>query len=311
MRKLAPTLLAAILLAALPAQQAGAADGSSLTMSSGSDDWVGAGRDWSYTAADATFEGRGNGDVVDFRVRAVDATWHLTFDAPDGAQLTSSTTYRGATRWPFNESAPGLSVWGDGRACNVSRGEFTVEHATFTPDDLIEHFQASFVQYCDSNQHPLTGTVEFDPSGRGPVPAAPPAAPPPADAGPDSKPAPPSSRWLILCRAEAFDRTRIGTAADDRIAGSRGDDLVAGLRDDDRLSGRRGDDCLVGGQGLDILRGGGGRDTLVGGRGADRLVGGAGADRLLCGRGERDVAVRSHGDVTRGCERVIVAARAR
>jgi hypothetical protein len=96
--------------------------------------------------------------------------WYLDFAAPQGQALTTGTVYDNATRYPFQSpTAPGLSLWGDGRACNTSTGSFTVKSATFGPHGWIQSFDATFVQHCEGDPNSAaSGEVVIN---NGPAPA--------------------------------------------------------------------------------------------------------------------------------------------
>jgi len=83
------------------------------------------------------------------------------FRRPQGQALTAGTVCDNATRYPFQSpTAPGLSLYGDGRGCNTSTGSFTVKSATFGPDGWIQSFDATFVQHCEGDPNSAaTGEV--------------------------------------------------------------------------------------------------------------------------------------------------------
>jgi Ca2+-binding RTX toxin-like protein len=129
--------------------------------------------------------------------------------------------------------------------------------------------------------------------------AAPP--PPPGPAGPS----PTAGDVLGPRETHALDsgacrKDKLGTPANDRIAGTVLGDNLFGLQGNDILRGLQRDDCLFGGVGSDRMAGGrgddrllgddstrgvGGNDRLSGDAGDDLLVGGPGKDRLSAGRG--------------------------
>jgi Ca2+-binding RTX toxin-like protein len=111
--------------------------------------------------------------------------------------------------------------------------------------------------------------------------------------------------------------TAVAVAADCAITGTSASDILLGTADADLICGRGGNDRINGGAGDDTLRGGGGNDTVIGGEGSDLLFGGAGNDRLVSADGVSgndtisggegyDVCIIDEGDVTSGCERVVV-----
>jgi hypothetical protein len=80
--------------------------------------------------------------------------------------------YPNATRYPFNGSGNGLSVYGDGRGCNTLTGSFTVKQAVFSAVyNSLQNFDGTFIQHCEGATPALTGEVKYDAE---PVTAPPP-----------------------------------------------------------------------------------------------------------------------------------------
>ena len=257
-------------------------------------DYIGQGRPWSFTPANARLsQGRSLG-LVTFGVSGDDGmTFDGAFAATPGATLVPGH-YPGATRYPFNETNPGIDVNADHRGCNESRGEFTITELGLNPDGTARSVGATFTHHCDSGAA-LRGVFEWR-------------------AGDPTRPA----RWLRqgsgACGAARFagPRRRSGTRRSDRMSGSArpdrlegrgGRDVVAVLGGDDCAYGGHGRDRLSGGPGADVLDGGPGPDVLSGGPGHDVLVGGTGRDVLRCGPGS-DAVYATDDDEYRGCEHV-------
>jgi hypothetical protein len=132
---------------------------SGVSMTSDEGDYVGQGK---------TFDGVGGPIVAEAR-RDERVTlgvlsggeWRANFAAPPGQELTEGVTYTGAKRWPFNESAPGLSISGEGRGCGYSTGSFTVDHISWYPDGTLQAFSARFEQHCEDAVPALRGTWTY------------------------------------------------------------------------------------------------------------------------------------------------------
>jgi hypothetical protein len=124
-------------------------------------DYIGQGRSRRDTAPSTRIEGTvdSSGRTATISVNSSDGTWwHLDFHAPQGRSL-SPGTYEGATRAPFQAaSAPGLSVFGDGRGCNTLTGRFIVHEISLTSGRLVR-FHASFEQHCEGGARGLFGEV--------------------------------------------------------------------------------------------------------------------------------------------------------
>ena len=305
-------------------------------MNSQPGDYIGAGKTWSYTVANARIVAGGNRTHVAFTVDGADGSWWYADFAPASGDILAPGLYANATRWPFNGTGPGLSIDGNGRGCNTLTGQFTVTEATFESDGSVRTFGTSFEQHCEGGPAALTGVFEFrvgtpPPPPPPPVPPPPPPPPPPvpppppppqaatppptadAQAGAESPAnvfAPQGTRQAQLvsgvCGEADYDGLKIlrGTARGDRIsAGPLGEVVLAGSGND-RVDAGGGADCVDGGRGNDALDGGAGADMISGGAGNDRLTGGAGRDVIDCGSG-RDEARASRDDSVINCERVI------
>jgi hypothetical protein len=85
--------------------------------------------------------------ITDFRVFPNFDWWYVDFSTGDGSPFQPGTTYSNATRYPFNNSAPGLSFVGNGRGDNTLTGYFTVLAATYDQNTMLTSFAADFVQY--------------------------------------------------------------------------------------------------------------------------------------------------------------------
>jgi alpha-tubulin suppressor-like RCC1 family protein len=82
--------------------------------------------------------------------------------APNNATLTPGT-YEGAQRHPFQSAGnPGISVSGDGRACNAHTGRFVVLEANYAVDGSVVSFAADYEQHCDGGIPALFGSVRFN-----------------------------------------------------------------------------------------------------------------------------------------------------
>jgi hypothetical protein len=144
-----------------------------LVLESEPDDYIGGGRNQTFTLADGTFNAMRNFDGgVSIAFDSPDLThwWFLDFAAPSGVPLTPGV-YEGATRFPFQEpDEPGLDVSGEGRGCNMLTGRFEVFEVRYGPGDTVLSFAASFEQHCEGATPALFGSILFN-SGA-PVPPA-------------------------------------------------------------------------------------------------------------------------------------------
>jgi hypothetical protein len=137
----------------------------SLTMTGDAGDYIGGGQFYFYTPADGAFGAQQNssqGVSLSFSTPSFDHWWYLDFAAPN-SQLLTVGTYLGATRFPFQASSePGLSVYGDGRGCNMLTGSFQVLQVTYGSGTDIIAFDALFEQHCEGAVAALRGEIRYN-----------------------------------------------------------------------------------------------------------------------------------------------------
>jgi hypothetical protein len=124
-------------------------------------DFIGGGITQTFTPIDGFITASGNfknGVSISFHG---DDWWNLHFAPPQGSSLVPGT-YKGATRFPFQEpTEPGLDVSGAGRGCE-STGQFNVLNAIYGADGSVERFDADFEQRCRVDEPALFGQVRFN-----------------------------------------------------------------------------------------------------------------------------------------------------
>jgi hypothetical protein len=129
-------------------------------------DYIGGGSPADYTGSNVVVNGSQG-------VANVDAGgWTLNLSAPAGGLLVPGT-YVGATRYPFNSSsAPGVSLYGDGRGCNNDYGTFTIYQIASDSTGALSQLNATFSQTCEqTTAPPLVGFIRYNATEPTPVPA--------------------------------------------------------------------------------------------------------------------------------------------
>jgi len=151
-------LLASLTLSLAP--RVAAAD-TTLRMVSDAGDYVGLGQTYFFSSAQGTFTNyAGTGLEINFN--SPTEFWTLDLAAP-GGRLMKPGRYLGAHRYPFQgPSEPGLSVYGDGRGCNVVTGEFTVRQITYGAGSSIAALWAVFEQHCEGLAPKLLGEIRIN-----------------------------------------------------------------------------------------------------------------------------------------------------
>ncbi|MGA4956053.1 hypothetical protein [Streptomyces lavendulocolor] len=127
-------------------------------------DWISNGASYAYaTASQDRMSATGSSDnrTVSVAVDGVNGDWwHLDLSAPAGRPLTTGT-YTDATRHPFNEAGPGLSLGGNGRGCNTLTGSFTITALEFGPQGYVKTLDATFEQHCEGGTTAARGEIHI------------------------------------------------------------------------------------------------------------------------------------------------------
>lgn len=135
----------------------------SLTMASQPGDYIGGGQNYNFTSANASFRFAATPSGLEQNVTANDGeTWTVDM-YPGSGNVLAVGNYPNATRYPFNGTGNGLSVYGDGRGCNTLTGSFRVKQAVFSAvDNSLQNFDGTFIQHCEGATPALTGEVKYD-----------------------------------------------------------------------------------------------------------------------------------------------------
>lgn len=138
----------------------------SLSLFSDPGDFVGAGQNAFFTAADGSFSTQvsAGGNVIGVHfVGQPGVFWDLEFAACCSAPLAASEPYSGAQTWP-NQPAflPGMLISGDGRTCTAVNGNFTFRQLSFNLDGSVASLDVIFVQQCEGETPALSGEIRFN-----------------------------------------------------------------------------------------------------------------------------------------------------
>jgi hypothetical protein len=134
-----------------------------LTMNSQPGDYIGQGQSYKFTTANAVFRFFASPSGLEQDLTASDGQWWTVDMYPGSGDVLAVGYYPNATRYPFNGSGNGLSVYGDGRGCNTLTGSFRVKQAVFSAvDNSLQNFDATFTQHCEGGTPALTGEVKYD-----------------------------------------------------------------------------------------------------------------------------------------------------
>jgi hypothetical protein len=86
-------------------------------------------------------------------------SWGGRFMLPAGQEFTAGTTYTGGSP---SGGGPEFSVTGNGRGCQTTTGEFTVEQLDRWPDGGLRRFRISFVQTCNGAAGTARGVLSYE-----------------------------------------------------------------------------------------------------------------------------------------------------
>lgn len=133
-----------------------------LAMSSQPGDFIGQGKNYLFTVADATFTPSVNYDNgVNVLLQGL-YDWDVDFAAPNDATLTAGT-YDNAQRFPFQAAgAPGLSIDGAGNGCNTLTGNFVVNHVAYGSSGTVASFSADAEQHCEGATPALFASIRIN-----------------------------------------------------------------------------------------------------------------------------------------------------
>jgi hypothetical protein len=150
--------------------------GTFITLTSDTDDYIGAGENYAYTLADALITITAQDGLLTVDIDG-DEWWTGEFQLPDIYPSLEVGTYNNLTRYPFHDAAVGGLSWsGEGRGCNTLDGLMTIDSVTYNGTELT-NIDLSFEQYCEAGTSALRGQVHFDASDAttppGPVVPAP------------------------------------------------------------------------------------------------------------------------------------------
>lgn len=147
-----------------------------INLSSDPGDYIGGGRDYSYSQADSIITLTVAGAYLSIQIQG-DELWTGDFLLPDSLTQLEVGTYSNLTRYPFHDaSVGGLSWSGEGRGCNTLTGSITIENVTYDGDALTS-IDLQFEQYCEGGTFALRGDIHWhvDDATAPPGPAAVPA----------------------------------------------------------------------------------------------------------------------------------------
>lgn len=148
----------------------------SLKMTSDPGDFVGDGRTYNYSQANADFTVAAHGGLLSVAVLG-DEKWRGVFQMPSGYSALATGTYNNLALYQVHDPIIGGLQWiSDGRTCAGVNGSVTIRKVVYEGSTLTE-LDLQFTQYCDGTSFALRGELRWnakDPTTP-PGPTAPPA----------------------------------------------------------------------------------------------------------------------------------------
>jgi len=171
------------------------ASGSYLYLESRYGDYIGAGRTYGYTPANAVFKVSVTGSRLQVGITG-DEDWNGEFQGMQSLSQLAVGYYGDLKRYPFHNPVLGGMSWsGEGRGCNTLSGWFVVDKVSYSGSTLTD-IDLRFEQYCDGNQVPLRGKLHWTAGTTTQVPGP---VPPPAGLwSPGASFVPPAGNYVYL-----------------------------------------------------------------------------------------------------------------
>lgn len=139
------------------------ATGSFVYLQSDVADFIGFGKTYTYTPADATIKLFVGDAFLGFTVNGAQF-WSGDFKAMFGQPQLQPGFYAGLSRYPFHNPVKGGLAWtGEGRACSTLKGWFVVDRIVYVEGNVTE-VSLRFEQHCEGREPALRGQVHWSAS---------------------------------------------------------------------------------------------------------------------------------------------------
>lgn len=131
-----------------------------ITLTSDVGDYIGQGRNYTYTNADAVLTVNANGGLLTVSIDG-DETWNASFQLPNTYSELQPGSYGNLTRYPFHDpSIGGLDWHGEGRGCNTLTGWLVIDKVTYT-GNVLNDIELRFEQHCEGGVSALHGELKW------------------------------------------------------------------------------------------------------------------------------------------------------
>ncbi len=184
-----------------PAPGVTPASGNYVYLESEPGDFIGQGRNYLYTQANAVITVNAPYAQLAISIHG-DETWYGDYAAMNSLTRLVPGYYGNLQRYPFNNPVKGGLSWsGQGRGCNVLTGWFAVDSVTYVGSTL-QAIDLRFEQHCEGNGPALRGKIHWD-AGSSATPPGP--VPPPAGLWQPASGATPASGNYVYLSSQPLD----------------------------------------------------------------------------------------------------------
>ena len=129
---------------------------------SDADEFIGEGRSYPYTPANATLSVTGSGRRISVTVNG-GQTWRGEFEGMNSITELQPGYYAGVQRHPFHNPVKGGFDWsGEGRGCNKASGWVAIDRISFANNELTSLI-LRFEQRCEGGALALRGKIHWVP----------------------------------------------------------------------------------------------------------------------------------------------------
>ena len=123
-------------------------------------DFIGGGKSYEYTPANARLQVSANGASLTVTVTG-DENWRGDFQLPNTLTKLQTGTYSNLTRFPFSSASTGGLSWeGEGRGCNTLTATLVIDAVTYNATN-ITGIDLHFDQHCEGAAAALHGTIHW------------------------------------------------------------------------------------------------------------------------------------------------------
>jgi hypothetical protein len=131
----------------------------SVSLQSDAGDYVGAGKTYNYTSANAKISVTSTGNLLAVAVTG-DESWQGTFQLPAGETVVKRGDFANLSRYQSGDPNGGLDWYGDGRGCNTLSGRFSIDNVSYV-NGVLTAVDLRFEQHDHGGAPALHGQLHW------------------------------------------------------------------------------------------------------------------------------------------------------